>query len=315
MKRSRRGIVQFFKGNSLGKNVVLVTLSLLLFAGLCVLLILDFKNDNFNEIWRAIIGTIIGIFISLIAMFLLRTFLGYFEDELKVNKNTQEMLEIYPKDRYRKKIKISEQGDAKTFIYNEVFINNGQMAIEFIDHHNQHFVLNDFFESHFDVLLAAHGSSVIKNSLTIRLADVEIHEDENKAIFHFSRSNYYNHLVTNRAVDYLITSAITPRKLYAYGPYIPPLKDSPFSNHIGINALVFTSDGYLIFPKRGRKATISKGQITSSIAIRLLFKNDGTPFYQQNFSGQAGKDYILHDFLIRQLDERLYFDLEKLKAD
>ena len=85
--------------------------------------------------------------------------------------------------------------------------------------------------------------------------------------------------------------------MYEYGPKIKPYSKSKMSNHVGINGLVFLSDGRLLVPRRNKASTISKDQITSSIAVKLEFPADGS----QNITA----DYLLRQNLIENLSTRV----------
>ena len=71
------------------------------------------------------------------------------------------------------------------------------------------------------------------------------------------------------------------------------------SNHIGVNALVYLSDGELLIPRRKNDSTISKNMITSSIATRLLFPKD---------NGEINAEYLLKTCVLDALLGRLKFD-------
>ena len=51
---------------------------------------------------------------------------------------------------------------------------------------------------------------------------------------------------------------MTVRERYFYGPFIPKLKHSVLSNHLGCNGFIDTADGYISLVKRVGNATVAK---------------------------------------------------------
>ena len=132
---------------------------------------------------------------------------------------------------------------------------------------------------------------------TIRLDDF----DSATRTFYLSRSTYFNHLVTNRAVDFCLFDDVSLHDVYEYGPQLSALSESKMSNHIGINALVFLSDGGLLIPRRKNDSTISKNKITSSIAIMLSFPSDDM---KDTKHAIITAEYLLRGNIIKNLSDR-----------
>jgi len=108
-----------------------------------------------------------------------------------------------------------------------------------------------------------------ENGPTLRLDNI-IKNKDGSLTFMTSKSNYFNHLLTNRAVDYRVNGTMSLREIYEPGPLISPLSQSKFSNHIGINVIILFNDFYSPMPLRRSDATYSKNKVTSSIASRLI---------------------------------------------
>lgn len=108
----------------------------------------------------------------------------------------------------------------------------------------------------------------MRNEPTVRLDDFRL--SDKTAYFYTSRSTFLNHMVTNRAMDYPIAYPASVRSLYEYKKRLSPLLESKMSNHIGINALVYLSDGTFLMPFWGGNATISKRLVSAGIAMRLI---------------------------------------------
>lgn len=126
--------------------------------------------------------------------------------------------------------------------------------------------LPSLIECNYVSLLGAHSASIIRNETMIRFDDYEYDEEKNEATVYTSRTTFFNDLVTNRVSDYKINDGVSVRNIYESGKFLTPLNESKFSNHIGINAMVFIGDE-LIFTLRGSTGTISKNMLTSTVAI------------------------------------------------
>ena len=118
-------------------------------------------------------------------------------------------------------------------------------------------------------IFKAHSFSRIYNQLMIRCDNIE--ENGNEITIYFSKTTYYESLITNRAMDYSIDGK-SVREVCAYGPYLHPLIDSELSNHIGYNGFVETEDGKIIFIFRSKHVSIAKNTIQSSIGSSLKVK-------------------------------------------
>lgn len=122
---------------------------------------------------------------------------------------------------------------------------------------------------HYAELFDIHKHSVVYNNLNIRLRDIEVLPERKMIRLYTQRTTFFNSLVTNRALDAPLASGLTIRKIYQVGKRIVPLKESEFSNHLGMNGFVETSDGYLIFVKRGKNLSVAKGTLGLSVGASL----------------------------------------------
>ena len=297
MKRKLIKIFYFFKGKSYAKNIAVTVLLGALFVGFGILL-QKVMSSNVNE---TILASAFGFAASNIIFYMFGMLSRIFEDSIKVNTRNADMFKIYSNPKYRKVVSFKKSEEV--VCYNDLLINNN-FEFEVDDNKDKMFELDGFVEQNYLALFGAHASSSKENNTTIRLDDIE--KVQGKYIFHLSRSTFYNHLVTNRALDFQLSNGLTVRTYYEYGPNISSLKDSKLSNHIGINALVFLNDGHVIFPQRRRDSTISKNCITSSIATRLTF-----PFGKSVID----KKYLFEDCVYQGLQKRLFFDLNKLHKE
>lgn len=196
------------------------------------------------------------------------------------------------KDRYCKEYKLREEDISDYFDRRrlrisgvDVFANvNGDTSVVFRDTDVMR-ELPDFVRENAAALLAAHGGSSISNNVTIRLKKAGYDEQKRELVLDTERSLYFYMLVTNRCMDYSISDTMTLREVYEFNDKVSPLEESKLGNQIGINGLVFTSDGYLLIEKRGKKKTTWKGKLAQPISLALKEKDilpnggliDGSP--------------------------------------
>ncbi len=290
-------IVKFFvflKKEHLSKYMVEI--------GFFALVLVAFLIFSTSDVISNVVGTIIGFVFSTVILYIFRVVSANLEDMLKVNKDTQALLRVYKgAPEYRKRLELN--GTQVEFAYADCLVDRGY-TYDVVDQDRQNFALDDFILENYDTLFSAHTGSTKINSTTVRLDDVEKNGDH--VTFHLSRSTVFNHLVTNRAIDFIIFDSVTLRDMYEYGPRLRPLKDSKMSNHVGINALVFLSDGALLVPRRNKASTISKNQITSSIAVKLDFPGEGTAITA---------DYLIRGNILDNLTKRLHIAPEDLHPE
>lgn len=129
--------------------------------------------------------------------------------------------------------------------------------------------LPDFIIGNGQEFMSAHKHSKTSNNITIRLDDISYNNEENILILHTSRTLYYHMLLTNRCMDYKISSGMSIRELYEFSNKITPLKDSKLSNQIGINGMILTTDGYVLLEKRTKNKTTWKNKFAQPISLAL----------------------------------------------
>lgn len=122
-------------------------------------------------------------------------------------------------------------------------------------------------------LMEAHKGSSYKNSVTIRLNDVDY--QDGVLTLKTGRSQYFDMLITNRCMDYELHGLTTVRQVYESGDRVLPLSKTKMGNQIGINGLVFTRDGYLLVEKRGYGKTTWKNKFAQPISLAM--KRDSVP--------------------------------------
>lgn len=278
----------FFKKEHIWKYVVEIASFLIIFALMLFLAA--------NEVVDNVFGTIVGFMISSMFLYICRIIIGLLEDMLKISSDTEELLKIYSgRPDYRKSLEAN--GTKVEFAYADALINEGY-TFRVVDAPKKYLELDPFIQENYTKIFSAHSNSAKTNFDTIRL---DKYDPETKT-FYLSRSTYFNHLVTNRAVDFKLFEDVSLRTMFEYGPQLVPLEASKMSNHVGINALVFLSDGRLLIPRREASSTISKNQITSSIAVMLNFPNE---YKHDPKSAQISAEYLLRGNIFKNLSDRV----------
>lgn len=300
MKKWIIRVISFFSKDHTPKYVVIISAFFVLFGVLVYLAAMDVVSNVF--------GTVVGFLLSSMMLYAFKIVIGRMEDMLKINYDTKALLKLYKGGKYEKKLK-----SGKVVAYAPVLVNTKENPTDYRDYQvvdapEKCFVLDDFISGNYQTIFSAHSNSAKQNIDTIRL---DRYDKANKT-FYLSRSTYYNHLVTNRAIDFLLFDDVSLRTMFEYGPKLNTLENSKMSNHVGINALVFLSDENLLVPRRGNNSTISKNKITSSIATPLVFPEE---FENDPKKAVIDPEYLLRKNIIRNLTDRLKLSPEIIEAE
>lgn len=181
------------------------------------------------------------------------------EDEAKLSSNYDELTKKYSKSNL---YKCNENTIPIVLLATRT--NNENIVI--IDNKDKYYELPEQIKCNSGDIMKLHDQSVVYNNINIRLDDLE---NTNESIFLYSsRTFYYDSLVTNRACDYLLNGK-TIREIYEPGKYIRELKNSKFSNHLGFNGFVMTTDGKIPFVFRNQNVSIGKNTWGISIGASL----------------------------------------------
>ena len=137
----------------------------------------------------------------------------------------------------------------------------------FIDNSNKdnRYQLPKQIEENSEKLFNAHSASIIYNNINLRLDDFEFDKDKNEMKLLYSKTTYYDSLLTNRVMDYPFRGNRTIREMFEPGPLMSTLSESRLSNHIGFNGFIETADGYYIFVKRANNLSIAKNTLSTSV--------------------------------------------------
>ncbi|GIV94813.1 hypothetical protein [Chloroflexus aurantiacus] len=82
----------------------------------------------------------------------------------------------------------------------------------------------------------------------------------------FQNCSYFHYLQTNLAMDYPLRVFGSLRSFLHSDRKLEPLIESKLANTTGINSLVFSNDGYMIFQKRGNNVLIRPGELCSGFS-------------------------------------------------
>lgn len=162
-------------------------------------------------------------------------------------------------------------------------------AIDIQDSNNT-YGLPDIIREHFDELFQTHSTSKVYNKLMVRVDDWTL--NNNNFILKTSRTTFYDSLVTNRTMDFRWNNGLTVREQFEFGPILHTLKDSRLSNHLGFNGFVESSDGYILFVKRGNKLSIGKRTYCSSVSASLNTR------YALNELGQFTEEGLIDSIIL-----------------
>lgn len=177
-----------------------------------------------------------------------------------------------------------------------VFSNSaGDTDIVFADKIDR-YALPQFVSENALLLMEAHASSNVKNSVTVRLDDFKF--ENGKLTLETCRSQYYDMLVTNRCMDYELGGAVSVRRVYEYGDTVSPLDKSKLCNQIGINGLIITSDGHLLVEKRGRKKATWKNKFAQPISLALKITDDIVGKDGLLAGGEAGAEAVFKKVIL-----------------
>ncbi len=205
-----------------------------------------------------ILSVIIGLFATQIITNATLILKYKHEDKSKLSE------EDYKYDeKYRSVLTI---GKKKTKLWYDPCVNDVNTKYVIKDTNEFVYKLPSLIEHNYTSLMQAHSASIIENKTMIRFDDYKYDKEKNEATICTSRTTFFNDLVTNRVSDYKINDAVSVRNIYESGKHLNPLSESKFSNHIGVNAMVFMGDE-LLFTLRGSTGTISKNMLTSTVAI------------------------------------------------
>lgn len=226
----------------------------------------EFKIEEFMNI--SILVSFIMVFIcEIIAKMLSSLIIGKTEDAMKLSEDYTALVKKYSKE--QDKMVHSGRTLIPAVVLSKRTLKDPPFEIDIShDNYKKKYELPEQIADNSDKLFEAHDHSVIYNNMNIRLDDLQC-DDKFKIKLVYSKTTYFDSMLTNRAMDYPFTGSRTPREVYEPGPFLHSLSESKMSNHLGFNGFVELKDKSIIFVYRGNKVSIGKGTWSTSVAASL----------------------------------------------
>lgn len=308
---------QTLKQQSKAKYVLVMAAIVLASIVFIAVVLLLTPDDGKAGLLSDIFASFIGFAFLFVSALLVTWRLHKKEDQIKVSYRNQDMWNHYVQE-YRHIVNLH---GSKAVVYFDPLLQMNKYSATHVrveDEPAAFFQLDPFIKLHCGTLLEAHSTSKTLDSVTVRLADFDPATEANgqTATIHCMRSSYMAHLLTNRALDYLIDGSLSIRKLYENDAKLRPLRRSMLSNHFGVNALIFLrkddqEDGWLLMPHRRNDATVAKNSVTASLATRL--KMDNKTFFPHGYADKMTADYMSGQCVADGLAEAMWVEKDWLK--
>lgn len=308
-----QSIYELLFGNEVRKGVLIhvayfFILSFLVF--ICVRTGLKF--------WEDFLATVAAFLISAIIIYICRTLLQYFEDSQKVHYDDSFMKQLYgaiddnvtddSEKGYHRQFRL---GEGICRVYYDCCLDtstyNGVFTVSIDDDPDKIYEPPQFVRDNVLEIMKAHENSYFGNWDTVRLDGYEI--IGSKLIARTSRSTYFSHLLTNRAIDYRIAEQISLRQMFEYRDKLSSLETSIFSNHLGMLGIIVLDGGYTLFPHRANSSTISKNMITSGLAAALIHEEPSRSL------SSSSTEAPFKDFILKKLPAAMKIPEECLYGD
>ena len=256
------------------------------------------KSEMFAPI-SEIFSIALGFFLATSLHIFKDRFKKVFEDELKVNHSYSQLNKQY-QNLYDYSINNNKE---QVFKYHCIFANTeNNLSLDdiIIEDEAVQFVPPVFVEQHISQLISCHKASYVTNSMLLRLKGAHFDKENRKLVLKTMRTKNIYSLCMNRACDYSV-DGLTLRQLYESFPRITSLEESVFSNHIGIQVLIRSKDGYIALVKRKFDSTVSKNGLCASFA---------TKYSTNEVTGSKNKDIkssyrVTTDILLKWILDKL----------
>lgn len=247
-------------------------------------------NSLLNETWKQIIVTSLGIVGAALLAVLMKKIVSIImteiEDSIKLNPDYEDIVYNYIKSKDRFLAVKNDEKTIKRYMHlslsyfdqftcilpeEYIFIRktNKEFRLKIYDNKNKFYELPTRLEAHYDENLMAHSKSRIHNNIVVRVDKYCLLPDEEGIKLYTSRTTYFDSLVTNRAIDYIWNNGISIRKMVTYNKSISPLEKIELSNHLGINAIITTTNNAVIGILRTKDASIGKSTYTFSVGAAV----------------------------------------------
>ena len=250
------------------KSIVLLALSTLILAPKLIKSGIDIdKLVDTSIILSFLVVAVCGLLASIILKFVIsRT-----EDAMKISDDYVELVKKYPLEgifKYVNSVNVELSFPEVLLLSRKITEAPFNIVIDNSNKDNR-YQLPKQIEDNSENLFKAHSASVIYNNINLRLDDFVFDKDKNEVKLLYSKTTYYDSLLTNRVMDYPFRENRTIREMFEPGPLMSTLSESRLSNHIGFNGFIETADGYYIFVKRANNLSIAKNTLSTSVSASL----------------------------------------------
>lgn len=227
--------------------------------------------------------SLVTLFIlNLLVNFIKKSVSNLIEDDIKLDSDYENLNRYYINDKF-KFTNINIKKGNKEYVYPILLDSDLRNKKIIINDSKNMYALPNFVSNNYEELMTSHSSSYVYNQLNIRIKNW--YEKDDTFIMDTERTTYFNSLVTNRSVDFKLKQGLSIRDVLCYGPYLPSLETSSLSNHIGINGLVETKDGFFPLIKRMENLSIGKRtyglSIGASIKTKYALDSNGIFYYDK----------------------------------
>ena len=254
-------------------------------------LILHKHNNNMLDFHNLIDFTVFGAIVlvlicTAIANLLSKVIMKFCEDSAKLHTNYDQLMARYPLPSSKFFKFDSPAVPLENNIINDSIkhtvtfpviplwlkqYGDNKYVIAIEDDKYKNYKLPTQVAEHSTDLMSAHIFSDTYNNVVIRLDDIQSNQYKSIKLV-TSRTNYFDSLITNRAMDYSFKVGKTIRDIYEPGPYLNELSRSKLSNHLGFNGFVEFSDGMIVFARRAGNVSIGKNMLSVSVEAALKAK-------------------------------------------
>ncbi len=227
----------------------------------------DFSWDGFFDI-SILISFLFAFLCGNIAKAITQYVSAKFEDSTKLTENYEWLVKKYSNENM-----VSYQN--KQFPVIPLVLRKAQdQAFDIVFNHDmceKKYELPKQVSENSDWLMQAHKHSTVYNNMNVRINNIKHHD--NQLLITYSKTTYYDSLITNRAMDYELSNGKTIREIYEPGPFMNYLSDSKMSNHLGFNGFIETKDGKIVLVVRGDNLSIGKNTLADSIGAAYKTKH------------------------------------------
>jgi hypothetical protein len=161
------------------------------------------------------------------------------------------------------------------------------------------------------ILIKRESGAKIFNGAKVRLVS-DLHLSDGKLDdVRVERTNYFDTLVTNDAVNMQVVLAGRHAPIYSGretcfpGSLIPPLSESDASNQLGASTLAVTNNGRLVLMRSGANSAIEAGRLASS--------GSGSSDWSDTSEVQRLIPFVRR-FALRELTEELDIGMEEIRS-